>query len=194
MTSHHITATSSSDGPWPVITIPGPITANLFDDFGANIAGEMCIVHNVFIRSLNSIWHCAPLVTPKDLSAFVGYSKTAIAMVHEHYHTEETIIFPVLANEGLASMVEGNVEQHKAFHEAMEVFEGYLNAIEKNPAEYDSVKMRDLLKAFADPLVAHLHDEIPTIQPEILKTVDRKVLDKISQGKNLLDSRGHTIA
>ncbi|KAH6900884.1 hypothetical protein BKA70DRAFT_1426049 [Coprinopsis sp. MPI-PUGE-AT-0042] len=176
-----VPSTGSYEGPWPVIHIPAPINAVLFDDFGANLGGEMCRVHNIYIRSLNSMWYCAPLVTPEDLPAFIGYSKTALEMVQEHHDGEEMIIFPALASGGLASMVEENVEGHKEFHEAMEVLEAYLKTVEKNLKEYDSVKMRELLKKFGDPLVKHLHDEIPTVQPDIIQTVDRKVLDKISK-------------
>lgn len=173
--------TSASEGPWPVIPIPVPITAYLFDDFAANIAGEMSLVHNLFIRSLNSIWHSAPLVTFKDIPALIGYTKTALVMIHDHHDSEEDIVFPVLAREGLTSVVEENVAQHRAFHEAMEAFEDYLKTVETSPKNYDSAKMRELLKQFADPLVAHLHDEIPTIQPEVLKPINKDVMDKMSK-------------
>lgn len=173
--------TNSSEGPWPVIPVAGPMTGNVFDDFGGLIAEEMCLVHNVFIRSLNAIWHNAPLVAPKDVPAFVGYTTTALTLIHEHHDGEEKVIFPALAREGLANMVEGNVEQHRAFHSAMESLEEYLHSVEKNPAAYDGGKVRDLLKQFADPLVQHLHDEIPTIRPEILKTVNKEALDQIGK-------------
>ncbi|KAH6909633.1 hypothetical protein BKA70DRAFT_1276696 [Coprinopsis sp. MPI-PUGE-AT-0042] len=170
------------NGPWKPITLPSyPLTALLSDDFGANIAGEMCLVHNVIIRSLGSVWRHAPLVTAKDLPAFTCYSKAALEMLHEHHHTEEEIFFPILAKEGLAGMVEGNVEQHKAFHEAMGVLNEYLEALEKNPSQYDAGKLRELLQDLGNPLVSHLHDEIATIQPEVMQKVDKKALQKVSQ-------------
>ena len=138
------------------------MTTLLSDDFGANIAGEMAMVHNVIIRSFGSIWKNAPLVTPKDIPAFLCYSKAAVAMLHEHHHTEEEIFFPVLAKEGLAEMVEGNVEQHKAFHDATSVLEEYLKVVERDTGKYDANKMRELLQSLGDPLVGHLHDEVGT--------------------------------
>jgi Hemerythrin HHE cation binding domain len=151
---------------WQPITLPSyPLTAVLADDFGANIAGEMCLVHNVIIRSLGSIWRNAPLVTPKDLPAFICYSKTALEMLHEHHHTEEEVFFPVLAKEGLAGMVEGNVEQHKAFHDAMSVLNEYFLSLEKDASQYDAGKLRGLMQTLGEPLVSHLHEEVKCLPP-----------------------------
>jgi hemerythrin-like domain-containing protein len=150
--------------PFPPITLPSyPLTATLADDFGGNIAGEMVLVHNVIIRSFNAVWHNAVLVSAKDVPAFISYAKSAVDMLHEHHHTEEEIFFPVLAREGLAQIVEGNIEQHKAFHDSMEALNEHLNGLAQRPEEYDAQRMREALEKLGGPLVQHLHDEVPRI-------------------------------
>jgi len=47
--------------PYPLIPLPyTPILANVMDDIQENL--HMTLVHNMFIRGLNSIWTNAPLV------------------------------------------------------------------------------------------------------------------------------------
>jgi predicted thioredoxin/glutaredoxin len=53
-----------------------------------------------------------------------------------------------------------NLEQHEEFYTGMDTFEDYLKKVQSKQQEYDAEKMRELLKAFADPLVQHLHDEV----------------------------------
>ncbi|KAJ3530561.1 hypothetical protein NMY22_g8518 [Coprinellus aureogranulatus] len=169
-----------SNGPFPIIPLPSyPYTAPVADDPANNTAGEMSLVHNVIIRSFNAIWHNASIVSPKDVPAFIAYSKAALAMLHEHHETEEKVVFPVFAREGLAEMVEENVGQHKAFHDAMEELDQFLTNVERKPAEYNAEKLKQILDTLGGPLVKHLHEEITTLQPENLNKIDRKVLDQL---------------
>ncbi|KAF5309285.1 hypothetical protein D9611_014659 [Ephemerocybe angulata] len=183
--STNVPASDSSDHPWAVITLPSyPFQGRISEDFAEHIAGEMSMVHNIIIRSLNSIWVNAPNVGTKgrkdgSVAAFVGYSLVALHNIHEHHDTEEAIFFPVLKDSGLGEMVAENVEQHRVFHEAMAEFEAYLRNVRGGTETYDAEKLRKLLKAFADPLVRHLHDEINTLRPEVMHSIDKAVLQKL---------------
>ncbi|EDR10585.1 uncharacterized protein LACBIDRAFT_325344 [Laccaria bicolor S238N-H82] len=171
---------SSSDveNPYPLISLPTvPYLAFVNEDLAAYTSCEMALIHNVFIRSMNSIWRNAPLVKPEDEIAFAGYSLCCLTLIHDHHHGEETILFPFFETKLDMSH---NVEQHESFHAGMDAFEQYMNQVFNKKDKYDGEKTRALLKAFADPLVQHLHEEIPTISEERLKLLDQEGLQKVS--------------
>ncbi|KAJ2915468.1 hypothetical protein MD484_g4926, partial [Candolleomyces efflorescens] len=172
----------ASDTPWSPITLPSyPFLGSMEQDPVAHMAGEMAVIHNFIIRSLNAIWHNAPVVAPKDTQDFVAYCLLALQAVHSHHDSEETIVFPRLTAAGV-SMTQ-NLEQHRAFDDAMASFETYLNQVKGGEAVFDGAKARELLVAFTDPLVLHLHEEISTLQPETLQEVDKAVLKKLVKGR-----------
>ncbi|KAJ8455591.1 hypothetical protein ONZ45_g18898 [Pleurotus djamor] len=135
---------------------------------------EMSIIHNVFLRALNTVWNYAPLVPPKDQFSFAQYCLIMVESIHAHHHNEETLIFPFL--ETKISM-EHNVEQHEAFQGGMNDFQKYFEGVIAGTVKYDGAKAKALLTAFADPLVQHLHDEIPTLAPEELHKFEKADFD-----------------
>lgn len=170
---------SDGENPYPLISLPNaPFLAVVSDDLAAYMAYDMILIHNVFIRAMNSIWRNAPLVKPEDEHAFAGYSLCFLAAVHDHHHGEESIIFPFFQTK--LDMAH-NREQHEALHAGMDVLEEYMNQVFIGTEKYDGEKTRELLKAFADPLVQHLHDEIPTISEEQLRLLDEDGLQKLSK-------------
>ena len=149
---------SDVENPYPLISLPTvPFLAVLSDDVAAHLSTDMALVHNVFIRAMNSIWRNAPLVEPGDEIAFAGYSLCCLSAIHAHHHGEETFLFPFFQTKLDMS---DNVEQHESFHAGMDTFEQYMNHVFNKEDKYDGEKTRVLLKAFADPLVQHLHEEV----------------------------------
>jgi hypothetical protein len=59
-------------------------------------------------------------------------------------------------------LMEGNVEQHRAFTPGFEAFERYVRECEAE--EFDGQKLRELVEEFAEALVKHLHEEIETLR------------------------------
>ncbi|KAF6753057.1 hypothetical protein DFP72DRAFT_903236 [Ephemerocybe angulata] len=193
---HNPQPSDPEDG-WPTIKLPAyPFLGDTSTDFGEHIAGEMAVAHNVIIRSINSLWHSAALIPPKGhndptVLGYTGYALLTLKGLQEHHDSEEDVFFPALQRLGLNTMVEENVEQHRAFHDAMEELKAYLEGIQGGREVYEAQKMRKFLKEFADPLVKHLHDEIPTIRPEIMHKLDKAELDSISRALwNFHKSRG----
>ncbi|KDR77177.1 hypothetical protein GALMADRAFT_246427 [Galerina marginata CBS 339.88] len=164
---------SSEENRYPLI----PVTFSSdwdFNDHAATFGIEMSLIHNVFIRGLNSIWYHAPLVKKADAISFAGYSLTWVILIHDHHHGEEEIVFPFL--QAKFNMGD-NVEQHAAFLKELNAFEEYMTGVFKNKETYDGEKVRGLVEAFGDTLVNHLHEEIPTIAPERLSQYEKKELD-----------------
>ncbi|KAF8153177.1 hypothetical protein B0H34DRAFT_800413 [Crassisporium funariophilum] len=147
-----------------------------FQDHVTTFSTEMALIHNVFIRGLNCIWEYAPVVKKGDECAFAGYSLTWAGLVHDHHHGEEDIIFPFLQEK---FDMGHNVEQHKEFLQDLATFEEYMTGVFQKKLTYDGEKARQLVEAFGDSMVSHLHEEIPTISPERLGEYDKVALDKM---------------
>ncbi|KAF8647338.1 hypothetical protein AX16_006800 [Volvariella volvacea WC 439] len=173
MTAPSATVNAPKGAPYALLTIPH-IPDDLKADHRETFYYEMSQIHNTFIRGVNSIWEKAPLVLPKDEVAFAGYCLAMTLTIHDHHRGEEEIIFPFLSK--YLSM-EHNVEQHEAFQGFLDAFEGYMKGVQSKKEKYNAERVRELLVALADPLVQHLHDEIPTITPESLKKFEKVDVD-----------------
>lgn len=147
---------SDSKPRFALIDVP---TSSDYDwtDNAATFGTQMALIHNVFIRCLNSIYHNAPLVKKDDEASFVGYCLSFTAIIHDHHHGEEEIIFPFLQEK---FDMKCNVDQHQKFTAQLEAFEHYLNEVGTGGKPYDGHKARELVEVFGDTLVEHLHDEV----------------------------------
>jgi hypothetical protein len=98
--------------------------------------------------------------------------------MHHHHHAEETVLFPSL--ESLTQnpeIMHENKEQHEAFLTGMNEFGRYVKETGAESWEWDEAKGR--LDAFAEALVGHLRDEIPTLMG--LREYDSGELRKVWQ-------------
>jgi iron-sulfur cluster repair protein YtfE (RIC family) len=68
----------------------------------------MAIIHNAFLRSLNSIYLQAPHIKdPNDIKDFMVYVENWHDGLHQHHETEETIVFPLFAKDtGIKDIME----------------------------------------------------------------------------------------
>lgn len=150
--------TADPSARWPLISIPNaPVyfdpTASLGDWFSV----EMALTHNLMIRSINSMWRNAPLITPADEVAFAGYILSGVQFIHNHHDAEEHIVFPRLQ----AKLdMQHNVDQHEAFQEHMLQLEEYFKKVQTKQEKYDAETTRRLLESWGDPLVVHLTEEV----------------------------------
>ncbi|KAF8647348.1 hypothetical protein AX16_006810 [Volvariella volvacea WC 439] len=158
----------------PVPTIPPEVK----DDHRETMCYEMVQAHNAFIRGINNAYEKAVRVLPKDERAFAGYCIAMTAVIHHHHSSEEEIFFPFFST---VMKMDHNVEQHEAMHGPLDAFRDYMVGVQAGTEKYDGEKARELLLAFAEPLVPHLHEEIPTVAPEILRKLDRAGMDAIIQ-------------
>lgn len=163
---------TDAENPYPLISLPTvPFLATVSNNPAAYLSCDMALIHNVFIRAINSIWRNSILVMPGDEVAFAGYTRCCLAAIHSHHHSEEMFLFPFLQTKLDMSH---NLEQHEAFQVGMHPFEQYMTQVFNGEEKYGGEKTRGLLQAFADPLVEHLHEEIPTISEERLRLLDKK--------------------
>ncbi|KAJ4346385.1 uncharacterized protein N0V89_010314 [Didymosphaeria variabile] len=131
------------------------------------VATQMALAHNGIIRGLNSIYLQAAQIPRTEARDFLTYCQCWYESMHHHHDSEEEMFFPdVESITHIQGLMEGNVEQHRAFTPGFEAFEAYTKSC--LPEDYDGEKVRNLIDAFATPLHRHLVDEIDT-----LKALDR---------------------
>ncbi|KAE9381132.1 hypothetical protein N431DRAFT_440019 [Stipitochalara longipes BDJ] len=148
------------DGPYPLLATPkaeGVSAATL------KVATDMCFVHNLFTRSINSIVLQYEQVEKKeDVADFLVYLQSWHESVHHHHDVEEKYFFPDIENyTGEKGIMEKNIKQHDMFHGGLKDFGEYVYSVK--PQDWDKEKFGEMLKSIVPPLMTHLQEEIPTL-------------------------------
>ncbi|KAF2259918.1 hypothetical protein CC78DRAFT_536757 [Lojkania enalia] len=124
----------------------------------------MALVHNCIIRALNSIYLQAPHIQPSDHKSFIAYCLAAHDGLQAHHDGEEEFFFPKIEHiTGRKGLMDGNVQQHEAFHSGFHAWGQWLQDARSGKTEFDGEKCVALMDAFVAPLSTHLADEIPTL-------------------------------
>lgn len=129
----------------------------------------MASIHNVMIRSFNSIIYYAPNVTPEEVPSFMRYCQAAARLVHEHHSTEEEVAFPYLESKLGKGSMEANVTQHQDFMPKFDQWSDFCAKILAKEVEYRPTEFVELLRQSTDVLHIHLVDEIATLESSILR-------------------------
>jgi hemerythrin-like domain-containing protein len=128
----------------------------------------MALVHNTFIRALNSIYLHAPLIAASNKSLshdLLSYCQCWVALVALHHETEEKFLFSALEKRipGAKGILDTNVHQHEEFHDGLAAFEKYVESALASKEEYSSESLLKLIDGFSGPLMKHFSDEIFTL-------------------------------
>src|SRR6266498_790951 len=87
------------------------------------IATEMALAHNAYIRSLNAIYLQSTSIPTRDVPDFLTYCQSWYEAVQHHHDSEENMFFPRLEEvTSKESLMDVNVDQHKAFHDKLETW------------------------------------------------------------------------
>jgi hypothetical protein len=120
----------------------------------------MALVHNVFLRGLNSIILQGPNVRKEqDVIDFFLYCETWILIVEHHHEIEETHFFVDL--EKLHQDLDVERDQHKQIHDGLDKFEAYIK--NTSPKSYEWTDLKAILDSFTTVFTEHLHREIQTL-------------------------------
>jgi hypothetical protein len=136
---------------------------NPADHAADKTAIEMVLVHNIFIRALNSMYyHAAYVTSTKDVRDFLRFCSIFVSGTHLHHDAEEQVLFPYWAEvTGSPDLMKANTEEHAAFHTGLDALGEYVTAT--TPEAYRAEQLVALLDELAPPLVAHLTHEIDTM-------------------------------
>ncbi|KAK4494426.1 hypothetical protein PRZ48_014724 [Zasmidium cellare] len=128
------------------------------------MATDMCYVHNLFIRGLNSIYLQSPYVkTPNDIADLLFYTRCLLDCIMAHHDGEEMYVFPDLEElTGDPEIMQVNTDQHEAFHDGIETLLEYTKITD--PATgYSQERFIEIIDSFAPALYTHLKEEIDTL-------------------------------
>jgi len=124
----------------------------------------MVLVHNILIRGLNSIILQAPHIQPEDEIAFCQYILHWSQFLEIHHSGEEKYFFPAVERlSGQKGLMTVNVNQHDKFHAQADDFADYAKACIAGTEKFSRQEVVKRVDSFAENLVTHLNDEIPTI-------------------------------
>ncbi|MCJ1350634.1 MAG: hypothetical protein MMC33_000615 [Icmadophila ericetorum] len=151
-----------ADGPWPLLSTPEAEGEDINSHFSIYIATDMCHVHNIFIRAMNSIYLQAPFArTPTDIADLLFYTKTLVTTISAHHDSEEKYFFPDLAtytqNPNIMAV---NEAQHAVFHAGLDTLGEYCSTA---PTDFSYDTFKSIIDSFAPALFKHLSDEIPSL-------------------------------
>ena len=152
---------------WRIIGLPDLLTTTVQTSHEAYyVAVEMAYAHNGVIRGLNAIYLQAPHVPRNESTTvrdFLIYCQCWCESMHHHHDVEEETFFPAVERVAKSpGLMEHNVEQHRAFTPGFEAFYEYVRVCKTG--DYEGQKIKDLIEAFAQPLMQHLYDEIDTLR------------------------------
>ncbi|KAJ7707541.1 hypothetical protein B0H17DRAFT_1192023 [Mycena rosella] len=156
--------------PYPTIARPAGDWKDPFD----NQAIEMSISHNMFIRGMNAIHAQAEGIREDQVKAFAFFCVSFFEMIGQHHKIEEEILFPIYDQKLGAHAMDHNVEQHHAFMDGLHDLETYVKEVHAGTTSYKGSIVIQKLESFADALIEHLHDEIPTLESSRLRAVFTK--------------------
>lgn len=131
--------------------------------FSVQMATDMCHVHNLIIRGLNSIYLQSPYVRKdQDIRDLFLYTKALIQCINAHHDGEERYLFPgLIAYTGNPDIMSENQAQHETFHSGLQTLDHYCSSTPT--AGFSHVAFQEIIRSFASALYQHLSDEIPTI-------------------------------
>lgn len=162
----HSKAYAWQSGPFKLIETPSFREPTRKEEPAIHLATMMALIHNAWIRALNSIYQAAPHVPESEYFNFVRYAWLVYGAIKRHHDEEEEFVFPLIEERaGAKDIMATNVEQHEAFETGLRAFAAYLSDMvdHQTHANFDGQKLRQLIDVFRDPLQTHLEDEIHTL-------------------------------
>ncbi|KAH8809542.1 hypothetical protein DL96DRAFT_568659 [Flagelloscypha sp. PMI_526] len=155
----------NKDGFYDMLEFPKGRIGDLFE----KAALDMTVLHNLFIRAMNSLLYHAPKITKKDVPSFLRYSLAFIHTLHHHHATEEELYFPVLEESLGEGHMGSNVVGHEEFQPSFNEFTVLCTKMAANPSTWDASAFVASIHAFAKPLTKHLAEEIVSLDAEVLR-------------------------
>ncbi|KAI0659133.1 hypothetical protein C8Q70DRAFT_152163 [Cubamyces menziesii] len=127
---------------------------------------NMKLAHQTYVQGYDVIVKLLTDTPKDDLANVLGYFEAWVYSVLHHHDTEEEAVFPKL-NEKMDFTHEQ--EQHKDVHTFLDKFLTAIHAAQKNKAEFDAVKLKELVLSAKDALLTHFSEELTHLEPAKMK-------------------------
>lgn len=120
----------------------------------------MTLSHNSLIRGFNSIYQQAPRISASDYKDFTGYCLAWHRCIEQHHMHEEVNYFQEIERvTGQKGVMDGEVEQHAAFHAGLKTFKDYLSSLKTPTSDFKPKRLLEIMDLFSEPLYTHLAAE-----------------------------------
>lgn len=149
------------------IPIPDGDWKDVFD----SQAIEMALMHNIIIRSFNSLLYYSGEVQPgtPEFISFLRYTREVCAQVHRRHNDEENLYFPFLESKLGDGRMAGMVAAHEALVKPLAAFEDLVQKMIIKPHEWDLDLFRNSIYRFMPILREHLKDELKIVDATELR-------------------------
>jgi len=141
----------------------------------------MAAAHNTFIQGLNAFIRHGPTVKEDKVEPFMRFCLAVLETIHHHHSLEETYYFPIMEEKLGKGALSGNIKEHEEFVPKMEALDEWCKKVQKGEAVYDGKVFLGMVEAFADTMVAHMTNELRTLDRDIIQakfTIDElKAID-----------------
>jgi len=111
-----------------------------------------------------------------SLKQFLDSGLSLVRYLTAHHDIEESYLYPILARKmpSFRQARDGHVDcelvqQHRAIHEGMDVFEAYLRACRNGETEFEMVVLKAKMDAWGDVLFKHLDEEVKELGAENMR-------------------------
>lgn len=158
--------TTINNKPWadqPFNLIASPRATTGLTDNITQMATDMVIVHNTFIRGLNTMVLQAEQVPALEHRNFIAYCLLWVDMLGGHHDTEEEYFFGALDKKYGQGTMQQSLDEHAAFHSGLEKLGAYLKSCAAGAEKFNGTALVDIINSFAELLVHHMSSEIVTI-------------------------------
>ncbi|KAF8608155.1 hypothetical protein BDV93DRAFT_586253 [Ceratobasidium sp. AG-I] len=148
---------------YTLIPTPSGDYANIYD----MQAIRMAALHNVLIRSFNSIVIHAPNIEPTDVPSFMKYCQSVAAMVRQHHTTKQAVIFPFL--ETKLGKDSTKIDASDDFLPKLNEWSQLCQSVQLGNEQFGAPKFVAVLRQSTDLLVNDLVDEMAIFESSKLK-------------------------
>ncbi|KAG8919993.1 hypothetical protein FRC01_000989 [Tulasnella sp. 417] len=149
------------------ISIPDGDWKDIFDCQAIGMA----LMHNIIIRSFNSLLYYSGEVQPgtPEFASFLRYAQEVCALVRRRHNDEEKLYFPFLESRLGEGRMAGSVAAHEALSKPLAGFEDMVQKTIIKPHEWDLDLFRNLIYRFMPALKEHLKDELKRLDATELR-------------------------
>ncbi|TFK68128.1 hypothetical protein BDN72DRAFT_842247 [Pluteus cervinus] len=141
---------------------------------------EMAGAHSFLLNALLHLYKTAGSIPSEKHCDFAEYALMWYAAVHHHHEWEESSYYPLF---GPKFDTETIITEHQIFHDGVERLKDYLVSCipagtawgfgqvseHTNQVAFDAATFRALISDFAEPLGAHLQQELDYLEPAKLR-------------------------
>ncbi|KAG8969880.1 hypothetical protein FRC03_000126 [Tulasnella sp. 419] len=146
-----------------------PIPSGDRSDLAALQSIRMAVLHNIIIRGINSMISYAPEIQTSELPAFLKYCEQFDYFLHHHHALEEEVYFDMIEKKLGQGSMKDNVDGHQTFKAPYEAWNKSRESLAKGEAKWNPSDFIAEIRAFTEPLLEHLKEEIDTLKVDVIR-------------------------